>query len=989
MCVDAEDRQALSLKLSGFHRSFISPWQDGASETLFSHGVPETFISIESTADITFLQKGQLDAGDSAELFYGFPIFIDRKDILTPLFFISVEATTLPNTVKLRLPDPNAIRFNHYLFKGRFAMDLEELQQVQLQLEGKFGSFAARIHEALKLLGTHENFNLTDPLEPFPNAGTRNNRWIHRGLLFRSERSDFTAHLRRELDALTRYQHLQEAIPQTALGALLQPANNVSRTEGNNRTICQIAPLNDIQYAAASAALRDTIVVVTGPPGTGKSQVIIDLLATCARDGTLVLFSSKNNKAVDVVSDRIRELLGEDDWTLRLGSSEHINKARKALKERLNGNASKYKNYTAENSRNIAIVIKTIEKRRQAVIDIMDRYGVSVEVRRQLELVTPQTWRDAVQPKNITKLRDFHERAYFEALALSGKEKLSLWIRLIQFIAPLWQRRQLRRQVDRIIHMMGPGFAMTLTSFETISDFTKLLSRIKVYLDWVTACNIEQELIFEINRLEPMAALETELRSAREALSTASILELAQSWTNRVQTQAARLNAKVASYFTANDTLLKGNASGAAFVEILNDAVTNLKALTTALSVWIVTTLSTRRGVPLAPALFELVVIDEASQCDIASAIPLLFRARRAVIIGDPKQLRHISTLHIDEEMHIRDSLSLQEYWKKGWRYSSYSIYDLAEHIQNGQGKLPYFLNEHYRSDGAIIGFSNRAFYGGRLVVKTDRKLLAQKGFELGIFWHDVVGAVPPGSRSAYNPIETEAIVKLVESWEKLLRAHPKTTIGIVTPFRRQMETLESAVLKSQILSDMLERIQIGTAHKFQGDECDIMVLSPVVADGIPQRLITWIAQTDQLLNVATTRARAALHIVGDLSTAIQAGGSLGALAKHVGVLDEAQEKTETPEERKIATILSDIGLYFRPQVRIGAYRLDFEVISPFGTAWALEIDGGQHYEEETLDRDEARSSFLRESGYRILRITNRDVRDHAEKVRSILEKLY
>ena len=56
------------------------------------------------------------------------------------------------------------------------------------------------------------------------------------------------------------------------------------------------------------------------------------------------------------------------------------------------------------------------------------------------------------------------------------------------------------------------------------------------------------------------------------------------------------------------------------------------------------TSLSARGRLPFEPGIFDLVVIDEASQCDIASALPLLYRARRAVIIGDPLQLKHVST---------------------------------------------------------------------------------------------------------------------------------------------------------------------------------------------------------------------------------------------------------------------------------------------------------------------------------------------------------
>jgi hypothetical protein len=57
------------------------------------------------------------------------------------------------------------------------------------------------------------------------------------------------------------------------------------------------------------------------------------------------------------------------------------------------------------------------------------------------------------------------------------------------------------------------------------------------------------------------------------------------------------------------------------------------------LPLWAVTNLSVARALPLEPGLFDYVIIDEPSQCDIASAVPLLARARRAVIVGDAAQL--------------------------------------------------------------------------------------------------------------------------------------------------------------------------------------------------------------------------------------------------------------------------------------------------------------------------------------------------------------
>ena len=61
--------------------------------------------------------------------------------------------------------------------------------------------------------------------------------------------------------------------------------------------------------------------------------------------------------------------------------------------------------------------------------------------------------------------------------------------------------------------------------------------------------------------------------------------------------------------------------------------------------IWAITNLTARTNFPLEFGLFDLLIIDEASQCDIPSAIPLIYRAKKVVIIGDPNQLRHVALL--------------------------------------------------------------------------------------------------------------------------------------------------------------------------------------------------------------------------------------------------------------------------------------------------------------------------------------------------------
>jgi superfamily I DNA/RNA helicase len=158
-----------------------------------------------------------------------------------------------------------------------------------------------------------------------------------------------------------------------------------------------------------------------------------------------------------------------------------------------------------------------------------------------------------------------------------------------------------------------------------------------------------------------------------------------------------------------------------------------------------------------------------------------------------------------------------------------------------------------------------------------------------------------------------------------------------VTPFRLQMDKIRERLERRPRHSSVAGKVVVGTAHRFQGDECDIMVFSPVVSDGMLPRLVRWVADTDELLNVAITRARGALHVVGDMRACLEAGGSLAAFAASVqaGLAAGAPgEQTESPAEQAVADMLCELGLWHKGQYPLDRYRLDFLVVSPAGTRY-------------------------------------------------------
>jgi hypothetical protein len=281
---------------------------------------------------------------------------------------------------------------------------------------------------------------------------------------------------------------------------------------------------------------------------------------------------------------------------------------------------------------------------------------------------------------------------------------------------------------------------------------------------------------------------------------------------------------------------------------------------------WAVTNQSARYFPP-DPALFDLVIIDEASQCGIPGMLPLLFRAKRALVIGDPMQLPHITTIDAVEESRVRREAGLDagRLERDRLAYRPNSAFHAAEHAA-GDALL---LDEHFRCHPAIAGFANRMFYKDELTVLTDvrgRPAVARPA----VVWADVQGAAERIRGGSWrNPTE---VAKVVASVRYLLEKLPdRGTVGVVTPYRAQQEAVVGALRKSGLADD--PRVLVGTVHAFQGGERDAVVFTLVAGPGMRQSSVNRIARQADLWNVAVTRARSHLIVVGDAALWERQGG--------------------------------------------------------------------------------------------------------------------
>ena len=109
-----------------------------------------------------------------------------------------------------------------------------------------------------------------------------------------------------------------------------------------------------------------------------------------------------------------------------------------------------------------------------------------------------------------------------------------------------------------------------------------------------------------------------------------------------------------------------------------------------------------------------------------------------------------------------------------------------------------------------------------------------------------------------------EGMNVLSEFHEYFINAHKDISIGVITPFRGQVKLYKSAILQNCVNDGFWENIKVGTIHTFQGSECDVIILDIVEAAPTKVSKILYKEEGERLINVALSRARHKLIVIGD-----------------------------------------------------------------------------------------------------------------------------
>ncbi len=315
----------------------------------------------------------------------------------------------------------------------------------------------------------------------------------------------------------------------------------------------------------------------------------------------------------------------------------------------------------------------------------------------------------------------------------------------------------------------------------------------------------------------------------------------------------------------------------------------NFETLFEAFPIWLCKLSDLYDVLPLHKELFDLVVIDEATQCDVASGLSAMHRAKKAVVVGDPKQLRHVSFLTQAYQKDLQKKHGLEE---EAWfDYRNFSLLDVALHQLHGQDQV-CFLNEHFRSRPELIQFSNDQFYESSL------KLMRLSADETVLHHVAVEGK---RDKKGVNKAEAEAVLTKVQ---ELVNEDAGKTIGILSPFRSQAEFISDSLLKT-LDTKKLEQHQLtcGTAYAFQGEERDVMLLSMALDDDAHHTAWRHLNRPD-VFNVSVSRAKSKQYVFTSFQ---ESGNSL--IADYLGAEYIAPERTAIPKndwKKELITHLND-----------------------------------------------------------------------------------
>lgn len=702
--------------------------------------------------------------------------------------------------------------------------------------------------------------------------------------------------------------------------------------------------LSDSQEEVIKKIEEHDFLAVYGPPGTGKSQTIVNLVAHLIAKGKTVLVASRMDKAIDVVAERLNEL-NAPYLALRAGRANYQKQLTFQLQDLLSNKVD------LDDGFEDAVLVDTPDM--EQLLGEIKRLEKCVEKIIKLE----ENFIEIEKEKLESEEAIGEKRFVLKPLKL---EEIELIRKLLKNIE---NNENKTGFFSKISVTLDIGKIRKILKLRSI-DKDEMLSRVSFELDCeelgAKLLKLENQ-IYKIGNLQQILKKIESLKGKQKRLAVDILKNKRRNALKSLlcdQQKRQRLIVHARSLVSRKANLQN---------RLLEKE--DFKPLLAAFPCWCSTTYAISNSIPLKSGMFDVVIIDEASQCDIASCFPILYRAKKAVIVGDDKQLPHMSFLEKAKEQSFLNQYNIDDKYQLMWRFRTNSMFDLANYYSTS----PVLLDEHFRSKKPIIEFSSNEFYGGRIKIMKP-------------YLHNdstVETVVVPDGKVDFdvtrNRAECEAVIKKLQDIIANDNEKKPTSIGIISPFRGQVELIKRAIIQVLEQETILKhQIEVGTAHTFQGDERDIILMSWAIAPNSHSQSLTFL-QKPNLFNVAITRARH--KVINFISREICdfPTGLLRDYLEYTRTIGRREEKDcfkntfknefECEVYDEIKLLLNDIALDTPvfAGVEVGGVMADILVEN-----LVIEIDGIENHPRERI-MPMKKQAILERCGFRVIRITKRE----------------
>ncbi len=550
---------------------------------------------------------------------------------------------------------------------------------------------------------------------------------------------------------------------------------------------CEYIPIfpfscNNSQYKAVKNAMENQISIIQGPPGTGKTQTILNIIANILMQGKTVQIVSNNNSA----TENVYEKLSSPKYNLgfvvaTLGSSKN----KKKFVEHQDMNYPDFSSWKVEE--NPSVLQKRISEQFIQLKTVFDKQEKLACLKQDFsQLVT-----------ELEYFNQYVEKSDVNTESIRFKENISSKSWMV-----LWQECQLILEEKKAIGFLFKLKAFLKYGIKDWNFYKQENPKVITTFQTMYYHRKQVELSAEIEEIEKY--LNSVNKNLLNDLCNQSMAILKDELAKKYEVNNKR------RIFSEDNLWKESHKVLAEYPVILS------------------TTFSSRNSLN-SNVVYDYLIMDEASQVDIATGALALSCAKNVVIVGDTKQLPNVVTDNIkDKAKAIFDSFNINE----GYQYTKSFLQSILDVMPNVTQTL---LREHYRCHPKIINFCNQKFYRGELIIMT-----TDKGEE------DVLSVVKTvvgnHERNHYSQrqidvIKNEIIPKYV--------FNPEET-GIIAPYKNQVEALGREI----------KNIDAATVHKFQGKEKENIIISTVDDE------ISDFADDPYLINVAVSRAKKKLMLV-------------------------------------------------------------------------------------------------------------------------------